>query len=282
MSRPPPPNLRSLEARLRNLARECELPEGRLRRLIAITAIGQLLARTGAAVVKGASNIEVRIGTRGARVSSDLDMVRRQTLEDFRDRIAEALRAGWDAFTGTLIDEGEIRIPAQGVYRPHRFRAKLQFHGRDFGTVVIEVAPEEAGAVQLVDPVAVSDAEVWFTQLGLSVPGPIPTLPLEHQIAQKLHACTSPDADEWINDRAHDLIDLQLALRVYKGSLAEIREVAVRLFAARRQHAWPPVITGREGWAMRYAAEAQGLNVHENLDEAVAWANQLVAQIEGR
>ena len=282
MSRTPPPSLRSLEARIRNLARAQELPEGRVRRLIGIVVVWQLLARTEAAAVKGASNVEIRVGTRRARVSSDLDAVCRQSLDAFRDQLAEALRDGWDAFTGLLVDDGEIPAPVPEGYRPHRFRAKLQFRGGDFGTILIEVAPTEIGADRKVDPVAVSDAEAWFAELGLSVPGPVPTLPLDHQIVQKLHACTLPDTEQWINDRAHDLVDLQLALRVYDGSLADVREIATRLFAARRQHAWPPEVTKRERWADRYAAEAQGLDVLESLDEAIVWANRLIEQIEGR
>lgn len=280
MSRTPPPSLRSLEARLRDLAREQELPEGRVRRLIGIVVVGQLLARTEAAAVKGASSLEIRVGTRRARVSSDLDAVRRQSLDAFRDHLAEALRDGWDGFTGVLIDDGEIPAPVPEGYRPHRFRAKLQFRGGDFGTVLIEVAPTEIGADHEVDPVAVRDAGAWFPEIGLTVPGPVPTLPLNHQIVQKLHAYTLPDTEQWINDRAHDLVDLQLALRVYDGSLADLRDVATRLFAARRQHAWPPEVTERERWADRYAAEAQGLNVLENLDDAIAWANRLIEQIE--
>lgn len=207
--------------------------------------------------------------------------MRRHSLDAFREQLAGALREGWDAFTGIRVDDGEIPTPAPDGYRPHRFRARLQIQGGDFGTIIVEVAPREAGAGQEVDPVAVTDAEVWFTQLGLPVPGPVPTLPLEHQIAQKLHACTLPDTERWINDRAHDLIDLQMMLRVYGGSLGEIRRAAVRLFAARQQHGWPPVVTEREGWSARYAAEAEGLVVLEGVDEAIEWANRLIEQIEG-
>lgn len=60
MSRAAPSNLRSLNARLRNLARDRGVPEGRVRRLIGIVVIGQLLAQGDLAVIKGASNIEDR------------------------------------------------------------------------------------------------------------------------------------------------------------------------------------------------------------------------------
>lgn len=125
MTRTPPSGLRSLEARLRNLARAQGVPERRIRRMIGIVVLGQLLARSQAAVIKGASNIEVRVGTRGTRVSSDLDTVRRATVDEFRDGFAAALREGWAGFAGVLVDDGEIAVPAPDGYRPHRFRAKL-------------------------------------------------------------------------------------------------------------------------------------------------------------
>jgi hypothetical protein len=101
------------------------VPERRVRRLVAVVVLGQLLGRTGSAAIKGASNIEVRLGTRSTRVSSDLDTVRRGTVDQFRDEFAVALRTGWGGFTGILIDDGEIATPASDGYRPHRYRAKL-------------------------------------------------------------------------------------------------------------------------------------------------------------
>lgn len=52
MTRTPPSGLRSLDARLRNLARAQKVPERRVRRLIGIVVLGQLLARTGSAAIK--------------------------------------------------------------------------------------------------------------------------------------------------------------------------------------------------------------------------------------
>lgn len=77
MTRLAPTNAASLAARLRNLCRERAIPEGRALRLLGVVVVGQLLARTGVGVVKGATNVEVRVGTARARVSSDLDTVRR-------------------------------------------------------------------------------------------------------------------------------------------------------------------------------------------------------------
>lgn len=256
------------------------MPERRIRRLIGIVVLGQLLAHSRTAVIKGASNIEIRVGTQGSRVSSDLDTVRRATVDEFRDVFATAMRAGWAGFTGVLVDDGEISTPAPDGYRQHRFRAKLDYRGGPFGTITVEVAPEEVGGLAMAETVPVHDAVDWFNELGLPDPQPVPTLPLAHQVAQKLHACTAPNEESWVNDRAHDLVDLQLAMRVYTGSLAEIRDVAMRLFAARRLHAWPPAVTARQGWDTRYAAAADGLDVYADLEAAVRWVNDCIANID--
>jgi hypothetical protein len=231
------------------------------------------------AVIKGASNIEIRVGTQGSRVSSDLDTVRRTTVDEFRDVFATAMRAGWAGFTGVLVDDGGISVPAPDGYRPHRFRAKLEYRGGPFGTLTVEVAPEEVGGLAMAETVPVHDAVDWFNELGLLDPQSVSTLPLAHEEAQKLHACTAPDEETWVNDRAHDLVDLHLAMRVYTGSLAEIRDIAMRLFAARR-HSWPPAVTARQGWRPRYTAAAAGLDVHADLETAVSWANDCIANID--
>lgn len=281
MTRTPPTGLRSLDARLRNLARAQAVPERRVRRLIGIVVLGQLLSRDDYAVIKGASNIEIRVGTRATRVSSDLDTVRRVTIDRFREQFGTALRTGWAGFSGVLVDDGVIETAVPDGYRPHRYRAKLEYQGGPFGTITVEVAAEEADGLAQPDTIGVHDAAAWFDELGLPAPQPVPALPLTHQIAQKLHACTAPDHDTWINDRAHDLVDLQLATRAYQGTLVELRDVAVRLFAARRAHRWPPHVTARRGWSARYAAEAEGLDVLPTLDDAVTWTNQLIARIDG-
>ena len=143
------------------------------------------------------------------------------------------------------------------------------------------MASEEVGGLTVnefidLDPVTAA----WFDMLGFEVPGPIPVLPLAHQIAQKLHACTTPDDIGWTNERSHDLIDLQLAVELFAGELAEIRDVAIRLFAARQRQPWPPTVTVREGWANRYREEADGLDVVGDVASAASWVNELIKHID--
>lgn len=277
--RPAPTNAKSLNTRLDNLCATRGIPPGRGRRLVGIVVVGQLLAETQAGVVKGASSIEVRVGTERSRVSSDLDTVRRETLEEYRSDLERALRAGWHGFTGTLKDFGDIATPAPVAYRPRRFRLKLHYRGGDFASFVLEVSPEEVCSFSEWETVPANEAVEWFAELGLPEPAPVPVLPLPHQVAQKLHACTVPDTDEWANERSHDLVDLQLAMDGYETSLTPFRTAAERLFASRGIHAWPPTVTARRGWELTYPQQADGLGVYTDLAHAVAWTNELIHRI---
>lgn len=96
---------------------------------------------------------------------------------------------------------------------------------------------------------------------------------LDYQIAQKLHGVTG-------GDRVRDLIDIQLIARQDELDLSRIRQVCRRLFAYRQEQPWPPIVVPRKDWDTAYGIQAQGLPVIKNLDDAIAWANDLIARID--
>lgn len=98
-------------------------------------------------------------------------------------------------------------------------------------------------------------------------------MPLDHQVAQKLHALTGP------GDRARDLVDLQLIATNAELDLVATRWVCERLFAYRKAQAWPPKVVLRDGWEGLYAEQASGLPVLQNLADAVEWANGFIRLI---
>lgn len=87
-------------------------------------------------------------------------------------------------------------------------------------------------------------------------------MPLEHQVAQKIHALTGG------GDRVRDLVDLQIVFANSEVVLHATRRVCERLFAYRQAQAWPPAITPREGWAEQCPAQAEGLPVRQDLGGA--------------
>jgi hypothetical protein len=63
------------------------------------------------------------------------------------------------------------------------------------------------------------------------------------QIAHKLHAITAALPRPKINDRAHDLVDLQLLEALTAGiDLGDTHRGCLAVFEARAQHRWPPTV----------------------------------------
>ena len=143
--------------------------------------------------------------------------------------------------------------------------------------MTFELGRDEIGSTANHDARIASDLVELFEALGLPEPNPVPLLALDHQIAQKLHACTSQGRITGGNDRAHDLVDLQILLQDETVDLVALGVTGRRLFAARRSHAWPPVVVEYPSWATIYAEAADGLGVLASVSEAVVWVNELIA-----
>ncbi len=275
-----PRNLTSLQARIRNEAARRGRASNTVERLVANVVVGQMLPE---GVMKGGAALQVRAGDTHARASRDLDASRPvgSELDDYLDALEAKLAAGWQGFTGSVRQAPPPRppasVPADYVMKP--FKISLSYKSSAWVTIDFELGRDEVGSTALPD-VRIADSVVdLFAALGLAQPAPIPLLPVHHQIAQKLHACT------WVGDgsgnaRAHDLVDLQVLVREEKPDLAAAGVTARRLFASRKAQPWKPVVVAYQGWGSIYAAAADGLDVLETVEQAIAWVNgELIARM---
>jgi len=64
--------------------------------------------------------------------------------------------------------------------------------------------------------------------------------------------------------------------------MSVIGATAERLFAAQRSQQWPPTVVAYEGWDTIYAEAADGLDVLENVTDAVDWVNSFIASAAGQ
>jgi hypothetical protein len=273
-----PTNLASLQARMRNVAQERGQPERRIQRTVASTVVGQMLPD---GVVKGGTAMKIRGGETGSRYTPDFDASRSRnvTVDDYVEQLRDRLERGWSGFTGTVrvLEPRQVNdVPAHYVMQP--FEIPLAYQGRHWLTVEFELGHDEVGSTDDSDLRIADDILEIFATAGLEEPSPIPLMLVEHQVAQKLHACTYVNPKTNRNDRAHDLVDIQILEREETIDYAELREIGTRLFAARRAQAWPPTIVEYDGWDMIYAEAAEGLDVRPTVSEAVAWANDLIAR----
>lgn len=268
-----PNSRRNLDMAIDRLCASAGDEPGRVKRLLATAIVGQMLP-DGAA--KGGNALKIRFGKDATRFSRDLDTARASSLDDYIARLEDALAMGWCGFTGVVVPREPASpkgVPAAYVMRP--FEIKIAFNGKSWMTLPLEVGHNEIGDADNPDMVSSPEAAAVMRALGFPEPGPVPCMRLEHQIAQKLHAASSPGSE-----RAHDLIDLQIAVSGGTVDYAETRAVCARLFAYRQEQEWPPTIEKGEGWDSLYAAQADGLDVLPTADDAVAWANGLIGRIE--
>lgn len=275
-----PRTLAALQARIRNEARKRDRRDNTLERLVANVVVGQLLPP---GVVKGGTALKVRMGDAQTRFSRDLDAARRPdaTLDDYVDELDRNLRAGWSEFSGVIRSGASAApppdVPPEYVMRP--FKVALSYKGSSWVTIDLELGHDEVGSTTAPELRIADDILHLFEAVGLPQPAPIPLLPIDHQIAQKLHACT------WVgdgtgNERAHDLVDLQVLVREENPDLAAAGVTASRLFTTRKAQAWKPVVVAYDRWDTIYSAAAAGLDVLPTVDEAIKWANEeLIARM---
>lgn len=158
------------------------------------------------------------------------------------------------------------------------FDIRLAYMDRHWLTVRFELGRDEMGSTEEVQTRLAQDILDLFSAIGLPEPQPLPVLAVEHQIAQKLHACTSVNQKTGANERAHDLVDLQILEQEERIDMTAVDALATRLFDARRGTPWPPTVRAYEGWDTIYASAADGLDVLEDVHAAVEWANDLIAR----
>lgn len=273
----PPANLRSLRDRLTQAAKREGVVFGRLQQHVAVLVIAQFMSeltdeRGGPLLlVKGGVSLELRRGIPASRTSKDLDAVTRADMAVVHEQLADAGAAGWEGFSAVFTPP--VAFVVSGVAdRAHRFTAKLGYRGRPFASVPVEVSAIEAGDADQYDMVA-SEA---LALVGLPQSEAVPCMTLPWQVAQKLHACTDSIDQPRTNDRAHDLVDLQLieALLVDEF-LAETRAACVAVFEERGSRAWPPNIAPQGHWGPIYQRALEGLEAL-GLPPSVAEAAQRV------
>ena len=245
-----------------------------VRMAMANTIVGQMLPDV---VIKGGTSLRLRYGRGNSRYTIDCDVARRMELDDFVAELRSALSTGWNGFSGDLITKTPAKprgVPQEYVMQP--FEVKLMYLGRSWCTVLLEVGTNEVGLADVpeIRPVA-SDIVELFTSLGFPVPNPVPLMPLAFQVAQKLHGVSAKGSD-----RVRDLIDLQLIMANDIIDLSEVRRICERLFIYRKCQPWPTIITKGELWEELYNSQRGELDVLPSVDEAIAWANELIEKID--
>ena len=245
------------------------------RDIMAGVILGQMLP--AGTVVKGGTSMRLRLGPGNSRVTVDFDAARSVDLDVYIRELRSKLETGWADFTGevTIRKQGSPDgVPFEYVMQP--LAVKLAYRRHSWCTVRLEVGHNELGDADEFEtrelPREIRDL---FAALNFPNPKPIPLMKITFQMAQKLHGVSQRGSS-----RVRDLIDLQLIVNNEVLDLQETASVCRRLFKYRRMQSWPPEIVKAEDWDATYNDQRLNLPVLTTVDEAVAWANDLIAKID--
>lgn len=272
----PPHNVPVLQRWLTESERSTGIAVARQHRWVSYMVLAGMLEAAAEGepefLIKGGVAMELRFDV-AARATHDLDLAYRTTTKGpMLDRLDRALATEYQGFTARRGEATRVR-GTQTV----RCDVKIDYRGRPWATIQVEVAPAEGGLGTEHDRLPAKP----LNHLGLSGPGHIPAVSVRWQLAQKLHACTETPVDGRDNDRFRDVIDIIL-LRdlIPESDYPRVRAACKEIFTLRQLHPWPPTLRPPGGWASRYRALAAEIRFPiEDLDTAVRTVNELVARI---
>ena len=274
----PPHNIRVLHGWLRDYARQNGVPEGRLKHAVdhalVVSALDRARETRGPALaIKGGVAMELRLQL-GTRTTRDLDAVFLGSFDGWLNALDNALAGPIAGFDLSRSEPEPIKTTST-----MRVDIYVDYRGRRWGTVTLEVAPAEAAQVLDIDEVDPFD----LTPFGLPAADRVPVVGLPYLIAQKLHACTEP-LDGRDNHRVRDLIDLQLVQPLLDDAdLPRIRQACRAIFTARDTHPWPPTLAIPPTWAAAYARladEQANTQLAATVEDAARSVEALVARID--
>jgi hypothetical protein len=224
--------------------------------------------------LKGGFALETRLGGR-ARVSVDLDADHLHGTEAARaDLQRAAVAEAGDHFDFAVTGTEEFR--SEGVGLAIRYKLESSLAGRPFEPLQVDVSTAAP------DPWDAQAARRPGLLAGLGL-GPIEVLlvPLERQVAEKLHAYTRT-YESGGSTRARDLVDLLLIREHERLDPLLLREAIQRVFHRRATHAIPErlPLPPRE-LAIGYRREAGQVKVTPGLQEAhrllAGWIDPILA-----
>lgn len=262
-------------------ARSEGLAEGRVRAWVAYMMLAGRFAAAAAEkrgagmTVKGGVALELRLHPT-ARATDDIDIIVQQPNGDILNALDTSLTtenevaAEHEGFTfqrkgqAITLESGAIRLALS-----------VRYEGGAWTTISIDLAPEELPGIppEYIQAIDLSDFH-------LKGPGMIPCLPLNHQIAQKIHGMTQPPREGSRNERVKDAADL-LLLEERVTDYRELRQACKQVFEFRRTHEWPPKTGSHDHWREEYdrLAKEYGLR-HATFEGGIAAITRFIARIE--
>jgi hypothetical protein len=180
--------------------------------------------------LKGGFALELRFGER-ARATKDVDIQWHGDGEELLDALIDVADRDIDDFFSFTIERSPT--PPDRLGGSHRFTVTASLAGRAFESFVLDVAisPTAAAAETLATHDLLAFADIPAVR--------VHAIPLETQIAEKVHAYTRRYGADRPSSRAKDLVDLVLIAELKAVDAAAIRVAIDTTFETRSTHATP-------------------------------------------
>ena len=275
----PPHNVQVLQRWVGAHADAEGIPQLRVQRWISYMVVAAILDKVRDEnddplfLLKGGVAMELRLDLK-ARATKDYDAAFRDASGAMIERLDDALEHGHGDFTVTRTEADHV-----GETDAKRLKLKLQYRGRPWATVLLEVAPVEGRVGEEIERVPAKA----LGPFGIDGPRDVACVSVRYQIAQKLHACTQVFAQGPPNDRFRDLIDVLLLRELLApGDLSQVQAACIEIFDLRAGHTWPPTVGAMAGWAQPYRALATEIDFAiTDVETAVTAVQRLVDEIAG-
>jgi hypothetical protein len=263
----------ALERRLPALSHETGRSPVRLRKEV---AFDRLLARLVATapdrwLLKGALALDYRFGSH-ARTTRDIDLATAGDAASATTGLLAAQAVDLGDFFAFAIERTSAldRIPDGAAVRYHVI---AELAGRTFDEFVLDVGfdpPVDVELARLHGPDLLAFADL--------APVEIAALPLEFQIAEKVHAYTRGYGDRThASTRVKDLVDLVLIATEGAPDAALLRAAMNRTFARRASHPLPVVLPDPPpDWRVPYARMARDIGLDADLGAGHAVAARML------
>lgn len=209
-------------------------------------------------VLKGGFALDLRLAAR-ARSTKDVDIEWRAAADELADTVLDA--AEHDAGDFFVLAIERTGTPADRLGGAHRFRVAASLAGRPFETFLLDVGlrDDEAGGS---DTLRTDD---FLAFAGIEPIG-IPAIPLELQVAEKLHAYTQTYEGGRTSTRVKDLVDLALVAELSPLDAATLRREIDSNFDHRGTHSPPKALPSPPPeWALPFRRLAEEVGISTEL-----------------
>lgn len=267
---------RALEQRLKDRAAGNGARLARDRKRV---TFDRLLARLlsvaeGRWLLKGGFALDLRLAAQ-ARSTKDVDIEWRAEESELLDALLDA--AGYDTGDFFVFAIERAGVPEDRLGGSHRFRVSASLAGRPFETFLLDVGLRSDDAIT---------AETLRTEdlLGFAgiEPVEVEAVPLELQVAEKLHAYTRAYERRRTSTRTKDLVDLALIAELSTLDAATLCSELKTIFNLRGTHTAPPTLPlPPPDWQTPFRRLAEEVGVSADLQAGHSEAAALLDPILG-